>query len=355
MLFPEAMMEAAADRAACRALLAGGSRSFLAASRLLPQRVRDPATALYAFCRVADDAVDGSGASDKATALARLRLRLDRAYDGTPSSTPADRAFADVVSRFAIPRALPEALLEGFAWDVQGRTYEALEDVHAYAARVAGSVGVMMALIMGVRSREALGCAASLGAAMQLTNIARDVGEDAATGRLYLPRAWMRDAGLDPDVWLAAPRFDPRLAGVVQRLLAEADRLYRSADAGIGMLPFGCRPGIRAARTLYAAIGRDVARAGFDSIGRRAHVPAIRKIALVLATFRPRLGARDDQASRAPPAAAALIACVNARSPAERRTIRERVSWVFELFEEVEARRLGSNGLNIDGGFGGAR
>ena len=98
-----------ADLAACRALLRTGSRSFYLASHLLPQGVRDGAISLYAFCRVADDAIDLDPSSG--AALAGLRARLALAYAGQPRSLPADRAFADVVARFAIPRALPEALL----------------------------------------------------------------------------------------------------------------------------------------------------------------------------------------------------------------------------------------------------
>ena len=258
MLFPETMMDAAADRAACRALLRNGSRTFFAAAHLLPRAVREPATALYAFCRLADDAIDLGVESStlpsyaEGSMLDRLKLRLDRAYRGTPLPLAADRAFAAAVADFAIPRELPEALLEGLAWDAGGRRYDTLADLHAYAARVAGSVGVMMALIMGVRDPAALARACALGAAMQLTNIARDVGEDARAGRLYLPLSWMREAGLDPDHWLAAPSFDPKLAGLVRRLLDEADRLYAAGEAGIAALPFSCRTGIRAAGLLYA-------------------------------------------------------------------------------------------------------
>jgi phytoene synthase len=267
-----------ADLAACQTLLAGGSKSFHAASRVLPRSVAEPATALYAWCRVADDAIDLDASPE---ALCRLRERLAAAYAGAPGAHPADRALAAVVRGFAIPRALPEALLEGFAWDRAGRQYESLGDLAAYAARVAGSVGAMMALLMGERRPSVLARACDLGVAMQFSNIARDVGEDARAGRLYLPRGWMRDAGLDPDAWLAAPAFDARLAGVVARLLAEAEALYRRADAGIARLPLACRPGIGAARRLYAEIGRQVARQGHDSVSRRAVVPGRRKLALM--------------------------------------------------------------------------
>ena len=179
-----------------------------------------------------------------------------------------------MVESFAIPRALPEALLEGIEWDSQGRRYEDLPALCAYAARVAGTVGAMMAILMGVRRPEDIARACDLGVAMQLTNIARDVGEDARAGRVYLPLTWLREAGIEPDDWLAKPHFNEALGSVVQRLLDAADALYARADSGIGRLPLACRPSIQAARQLYAEIGREVERAGLDSVSRRAVVPA---------------------------------------------------------------------------------
>ena len=214
------------DLAACRAAIRQGSRSFHAASLMLPARVRDPALALYAFCRLADDAVDEAPERGGALAVASLHDRLDRVYAGRPRNAPADRAFAAVVAAHDLPRALPEALLEGFAWDAAGRRYDTLPDLTAYCVRVAGTVGAMMTVLMGVRDRDALARACDLGVAMQLTNIARDVGEDAAAGRLYLPRDWLREEGIDPEAFLAAPRPTPNLVGLVRRLL---DRRARTS------------------------------------------------------------------------------------------------------------------------------
>jgi 15-cis-phytoene synthase len=173
----------------CREAIRHGSLSFHAASRLLPARVRDPALALYAFCRLADDAVDLH--EEKPAAVLRLRDRLDLIYRGTPRNAPADRAFAAVIETHDMPRALPEALLEGLAWDATGRRYETLSELFDYSARVAAAVGAMMCVLMGVRDANALARACDLGVAMQLTNIARDVGEDARARRMYLPLAWL--------------------------------------------------------------------------------------------------------------------------------------------------------------------
>jgi phytoene synthase len=267
------------DLAECQGLIRHGSHSFHAASRVLPGRVRRDAVSIYAFCRLADDAVDAPDAAPDA--LDQLERRLDRIYAGKPAAVAADRAFQQVAHLHGIPKTYPAALLEGFAWDGAGRQYETIGELRAYAARVAGAVGGMVAMIMGVRRPEVMARACDLGVAMQLTNIARDVGEDARQGRLYLPRTWMREAGLDPDAWLAAPRHSPELATVVRRLLDSADTLYARADAGIAALPAACRPGICAASRIYAGIGGEVARAGYDSINRRAVVPKRRKLQLL--------------------------------------------------------------------------
>jgi phytoene synthase len=269
-----------ADYAACRAAIRVGSRSFHAASLLMPRMARDPAYALYAFCRIADDAVDDTEA--KAEALEELRERLALAYMGMPADAPADRAFAQMVRDWCMPRDLPEALIEGLAWDAEARRYDDLSALRAYSARVAGSVGAMMTVIMGVRDPEVLARACDLGVAMQLTNICRDIGEDARAGRLFLPIDWMREEGLDPDGFLASPVFSPALERIVRRLLAEAERLYDRAAHGIGGLPGPVRPAIRAARLLYREIGRELARGGYDSVSRRAYVSAGRKRLLLV-------------------------------------------------------------------------
>ncbi len=268
-----------ADHDACRALICDGSKSFFAASMVLPKGVCRPAYALYAFCRIADDAVDLDGG--KREAVERLRMRLDRAYEGRPLPDPVDRAFACVVHGYAMPRALPEALLEGLAWDAEGRRYDELSGVFAYSARVAGAVGAMMAVLMGAREASVIARACDLGVAMQLTNIARDVADDAREGRLYLPRTWMVEQGIDPDAWLAEPVFDARLRRLVRRLLRRADELYERALPGIDALPLVCRPGIHAARRIYAEIGRVLEARDADPSTGRAVVPHRRKAQLL--------------------------------------------------------------------------
>lgn len=274
-----------ADLEHCTAAIRQGSRSFHAASRLLPRRVRDPALALYAFCRLADDAVDEQ--VEKAAAVLSLHERLDLAYAGRPRNAPADRAFAAIIEGFDMPRALPDALLEGLAWDAEGRRYATLSDLRAYAARVASAVGAMMCVLMRVRDGDALARACDLGVAMQLTNIARDVGEDAREGRLYLPLDWLAEAGIAPEAFLRAPAPTPEIRAMVRRLLHEAQGLYHRSEAGVKALPLAARPGIFAARFIYAGIGGQVRAGGHDTITRRAHTGSAQKLGwLALAVLR---------------------------------------------------------------------
>jgi phytoene synthase len=257
-----------ADLDYCRAAIKEGSYSFHAASKLLPANVRDPALALYAFCRLADDEVDFG--THKPAAVLALRDRLDLAYRGIPRNAPADRAFTAIIEDYDMPRALPEALLEGLAWDGIERRYATLSDLRSYSARVASAVGAMMCVLMRVRDADALARACDLGVAMQLTNIARDVGEDARAGRLYLPTEWLEEEGVDIDAFLANPEATPAVRRIVRRLLSEAARLYYRSEAGIKALPLAARPGIFAARHCYDAIGRRVARLQYDSVTQRA-------------------------------------------------------------------------------------
>jgi phytoene synthase len=336
------------DLDACRALMRGGSKSFFAASKLLPVRLRPPASALYAYCRLADDAIDLG--ADPQLAMQNLQLRLDEIYEGRPGTQDADRALAHVVHRYGIPRGLLDALLDGFLWDTQERRYETLADVEAYGARVAGTVGAMMSIIMGAATDTAIARACEMGVAMQLTNIARDVGEDARNGRLYIPRAWFREIGMDADAWLKNPVFDPRIAGFIQRLLLRADVLYRRGEFGLAELPWDCRPAIQAARLVYAEIGKQLEREGLNSVDRRTVVSTRRKLALIArsASVALRAPAVPSVAISAVPAIVFLVDVVGRdRRPMTdqkpwtmpKRSFDQRVEWMVDLFGRLEQRQ----------------
>jgi phytoene synthase len=188
------------------------------------------------------------------------------------------------VKRYRIPERHPMELLDGFAMDVAGHRYVDLDDTLKYGYHVAGVVGVMMAHVMGVRERSALLRAADLGIALQLTNIARDVMDDAGAGRVYLPQRWLEEAGVPPEE-IAAPRHRPAVFEVVRRLLDEADRYYDSGSQGIRSLTFRSAWAIATARGVYRDIGRVVRARREAAWDERAFVGTGRKLYLAARAF----------------------------------------------------------------------
>ena len=339
------------DLEECIRMMQDGSKTFYAASRLLPQRVRPMAIALYAFCRVADDLVDCAKPGDHP--LETLRRRLDAIYSGRPEPHVEDQALSLVVQQSALPRHLLEWLIEGFEWDGQGRRYETMRDLHDYAARVAGSVGAMMCWIMGTRDHETLMRACELGAAMQLTNISRDVGEDARMGRIYLPLQRLRECGLDIEAWLDQPQFVAPILTVLGEVLDEADRLYTQALHGVASLPPDCRAAICSASLIYAEIGHQLRRNGMDSVSHRTVVSTPRKLVLLFMAWTQSGWIRvakdtpkplesvqemvDECARLAPHAQAKTMAYFPSRS------MNQRVAWVLELLERRENVKRGQS------------
>ncbi len=271
--------------AACRASIATHSRSFSLASKLFAVHTRDCAAVVYAWCRRADDAIDAAGTEKQSDALARLRTELADVYDGPgPSRDPVLAAFRSVVQRCGIPRLYPDELLAGMEMDASGARYGTLEELHLYCYRVAGTVGLMMSHVMGVRTDAALRNAAHLGIAMQLTNICRDVLEDWEMGRLYLPRDLLDEYGaaeLEAQLGRPFPSWaTASTAMVVRRLLEEAERFYASGDRGLPALPWRCALAVRTARLVYAAIGNEIQRAACDIRAGRAVVADADKLRL---------------------------------------------------------------------------
>jgi len=269
------------DLAFCDEVIRRNSRSFHVASRLLPRVVRQRAIATYAFCRGADDDVDvASGEADARARHLATRARLDRLYAGLPMDDPVGRAFAGVVAAAGIPREEPLALLDGMAQDLGIVRMADEDELLVYAYRAAGVVGCMMSRIMGRSDDEALRRAVDLGIGMQLTNVARDVGEDAARDRVYLPADWLAAAGSSVDEVLER-RPTAGVLATNRRVLALAERYYESGIGGIRLLPARCRPAILTAALTYREIGRRVLARGGDGVRARVAVPDARKLVLV--------------------------------------------------------------------------
>lgn len=262
-----------------------GSKSFAAAAWLFAPVVRRRAYMLYAWCRHCDDQIDGQdhgfgkaelSAAEAIRRLEELRDRTREAFSGEPMGDPVFAAFQRVAREADIPQRHAMELLAGFDMDVNGARYRELPDTLLYCYRVAGVVGVMMAAVMGVRDRAALARAADLGIAFQLTNIARDVLDDARAGRCYLPEDWLREAGV-PSGSHADPACRAQLVAVVRRLLGEADRYYASAVEGLPALSFRSAWAVATALGVYRAIGDLVRARGAAAWDRRAVVGRSRK------------------------------------------------------------------------------
>jgi phytoene synthase len=287
------------DLSHCHALLRRGSASFHAAALALPARLRDPIAALYAFCRVSDDAVDEGERPREA--LHALGRRLDRIFAGRPDADAVDRALAWAAEAHGLPRAPLDALLDGYAWDVERRPIETLSDLYGYAARVAASVGVATTHLFGVHDERVLARAIDLGVALQLVNVARDVGEDAGRGRLYLPRAWLRASGWSAEAFLEAPTAAPAIRAAILRLLDAAEVLGARALGGVPYLPAEARIAVRSAARIYLDIGRILRERGGDGVSSRASTSPARKAVLVAAAI------VEDRADRRRPIVAPVL------------------------------------------------
>jgi 15-cis-phytoene synthase len=270
-----------------------GSKSFTVAARLFAPDVRRGVLMLYTWCRRCDDVVDGQefgfGALHpteySATEnLAALELQTQRAYAGEVMHDAPFTAFQEVARRYEIAPQFAFDHLAGFAMDVNDAQYETLEDTLRYCYHVAGVVGLMMAKIMGASGEVTLDRACDLGIAFQLTNIARDIVEDAAVGRCYLPKSYLRDAGLVhlKTTDLALPHYRAQLAQVAVRLINDAEPYYASAQIGIAALPLRSAWAIATAHGVYRQIGIEVKRRGAHAWDTRVSTSRTRKVLLLI-------------------------------------------------------------------------
>jgi len=274
-----------------------GSKSFALASRVLPAVLRDDASMLYAWCRFCDDVIDGQemghgqienykeGQSER---LAFLCQQTEDVLNGKPTDNPVFAGLARVINSHDIDHKHPFELLKGFEMDASERIYETVDDILDYSYHVAGVVGVMMANIMGVRDAAILDRASDLGLAFQLTNIARDVIDDARADRVFVPRDLLIENGapvkaadmLTSDVW-------PALHKAACAQLGIADMYYQSAKVGIKSLPFRCAWAISAALSVYREIGQTLRAEGPMAWENRVSASSGRKMALAAGAIRP--------------------------------------------------------------------
>ena len=266
-------MDRAALVEASGAIIAKGSKSFRSASRLFDPVTRERSWLLYAWCRACDDLTDGQtlghdaqAPADPAAGQHRIEALTEAALAGKQTGETAFDALGLVAREVAIPERTIDDHLKGFALDAKGWMPANEEEMLAYCYYVAGAVGSMMAAVMGVdpADRDTLNRASDLGIAFQLANIARDIVPDAEQGRIYLPRDWLAEAGLDSDdpASIAAPEARTQVAAMAKRLVDLSWKYRRSARTGATRLPFRARLAVLAAANVYGAIGARVVRRG---------------------------------------------------------------------------------------------
>ena len=275
-----------------RDTIAVGSKSFAMASRVLEPAIRDDAAMLYAFCRYADDLVDGQvmghGQLDnyktgQAARVVELRERTLGALAGEPQHDPHYAALASVVNNHGIPHRHVMELVDGFQMDADDRVYRTMEDVLDYGYHVAGVVGVMMAWIMGVRDAATLDRASDLGIAFQLTNIARDVVDDAQAGRVFVPNEVLAAAGAPMEVGGLQNRTHGKATfRAALALLDEAERYYASAHVGVAELSRRNAWAILTALRVYRSIGTKLRAGGPEALFARTSTTKAEKLRLVV-------------------------------------------------------------------------
>ena len=256
--------------AAARDTISKGSQSFKSASKLFAPATRERAWLLYSWCRALDDLTDGqefghggTATADPDATQARLAALTAAALDGDSAVPPPFAALRQVARETAMPRRMVVDHLAGFALDAADWRPQDEDELLRYCYHVAGTVGCMMAVVMGVdpRDDDTLDRACDLGLSFQLANIARDIVPDAEAGRCYIPADWLSESGLD-QAGILAQANHPKLAAIARRLVALARPYRASARIGATRLPARSRLAVLAADAIYGAIGERVAELG---------------------------------------------------------------------------------------------
>ena len=266
-----------------------GSKSFAAASRLFAPAVRERAWLLYAWCRACDDLADGQehghamhAVEDAPLRLAAMTAKTEAALAGEVVGDPAFDALRLFAGETRMPARWPRDLIAGFALDADEWRPRTEDDLYRYCYHVAGVVGCMMAVAMGVSPDDdaTLDRACDLGLAFQLANIARDIGEDDRAGRCYLPVEWLVEMDIPPGQHMKPP-FRPRLAVLAARLADRAAAFEASARQGTPALALRSAWAVLAAADIYGAIGRTVAVRGAAAWDRRVTTSAVQKLGFI--------------------------------------------------------------------------
>ena len=282
-------MTLAESYAYCSSIARKRARNFYYSFLLLDKPKRDAICAMYAFMRYCDDLSDDASVSDRAAAIGRWRADLDAALAGKYSGHPVWPAFHDAVQRFGIPHKYFHEMIEGVSSDLEPRRVQTFDELYRYCYRVASVVGLTIIHIFGFESAEALDLAEKCGIAFQLTNILRDVREDAGLGRIYLPAEDLNRFGVRPEAF-ESTTLTPELRSLFEFEAARAEDYYQAGWALVPLVSPESRPSLWALIEIYHRLLLRIRDAGFDVLSRRVSLPAPEKGWIVVRGFlsRPR-------------------------------------------------------------------
>jgi phytoene synthase len=285
----------------CREITKNHAKSFYFSARFLKKEKRQPIYALYALCRLVDDEVDAAEVQSEREAIAAVenwKVKLDEVYQNAERGTlntelktenrrpkTEDQAkvllaWRDMLKTYRIKQDLPLELMRGVLMDTHIKRYESWAELYVYCFRVASTVGLMSSEIFGYDQPETLEYAESLGIAMQLTNILRDVKEDAAMGRIYLPQEDLRRFNVSEEQ-IFSRRVEDNFVQLMRFEIERAREYYRKAELGIPLLEKDARFCVLLAARIYAAILNEIERQNYDVFTARAHTTRNQKLSLI--------------------------------------------------------------------------
>ena len=277
----------------CESVTKLHAKSFYFAAKFLPKHKRKAVYPIYAFCRHVDDEIDESVDETKAIeAVEKWKLNLEEVYFPAQTQSGKDQrlktkdqnlvflAWKDLLQNYKIPKNLPLELVEGVLMDTKIKRYETFDELYVYCYRVASTVGLMSSEILGYSDKIALEYAEALGIAMQLTNILRDVREDAAIGRIYLPQEDLRRFEISEEQ-IFVNKFDGNFREMMKFQIARARDFYAKGEKGIALLEKDTRFTVLLASRIYARILDEIERQNFDIFIKRAHTTTAQKLSML--------------------------------------------------------------------------
>lgn len=273
----------------CRSITKKYAKTFYMATRFLPNKKQRSIFAIYSLCRYVDDLVDEAEDLIREEKMTRSEIevqldswkeKLRATYDGKRFDNPILLALSDVLRQYEIPIELPFELMEGVAMDLTKDRFQNFDELYEYSYKVASVVGLMTSEVFGYSDKKALPYAVDLGIAMQLTNILRDVGEDAQRGRIYLPQNEMRQFNItDQDILTG--EMNEEMVRFLKFQIDRARSYYKRANLGIQMLERDSRLPVFLASNNYGRILDKIEENGYDVFSQRAYLNSIEKLSIL--------------------------------------------------------------------------